>query len=300
MIPKYPTTTLTSDGCIVPWLAAEGLLAYTPENPPCRDYYFQYGWVMPAVIRSGDKRHYYFGAGHKSEADDVFRFWNDARARRTDHVVTRMGINADGSITAPIAVYRHPVGYNRKPGYIFIQHGSYQTIEQKSQPLIEKGLVVLYRGIEKTADFRYLHFDPSRLAPERFRAWSLYCKTQWWILSDSSISFKAVHDSVVRCETSHLHERTYISEKLAAECGLDLKEGGIGRTIWDYASQSFSLGKWVAERKFGPNYVAFQTPVDNIRITTFFAGEFEACIVDPSKLELLEACGCKACAVSLP
>ena len=45
----YSTTTRTSDDRLVPWLAAEGPLAYTPESPPVRDSFFQYGWVVPQV-----------------------------------------------------------------------------------------------------------------------------------------------------------------------------------------------------------------------------------------------------------
>ena len=35
----------------MPWLAAEGPLAYTPESPPARDSLFQYGWVLPQVCK---------------------------------------------------------------------------------------------------------------------------------------------------------------------------------------------------------------------------------------------------------
>jgi hypothetical protein len=38
------------DGHLVPWLAADGPLAYTPEEPPDRDYYFQYSWIIPGIF----------------------------------------------------------------------------------------------------------------------------------------------------------------------------------------------------------------------------------------------------------
>ena len=44
------TSTIAGDGRLVPWLAAEGRLAYRPEQPPERDYYFQYGWVLPEIF----------------------------------------------------------------------------------------------------------------------------------------------------------------------------------------------------------------------------------------------------------
>jgi hypothetical protein len=53
-----------------------------------------------------------------------------------------------------------------------------------------------------------------------------------------------------------------------------------------------TLSCWVAEHKFGPNYVVCKTPLTNIRMTTFFAGEHEARIVDPRCVEVVEAHGC--------
>jgi len=55
MAKRYSTSTVRSDGAIVPWLAAEGPLAYSPENPPDSNYFFQYSLLMPGVYR--DKRH---------------------------------------------------------------------------------------------------------------------------------------------------------------------------------------------------------------------------------------------------
>ena len=43
----YSTSTKASDDRLVPRLAAEGPLAYTPELPPASDSLFQYGWVLP-------------------------------------------------------------------------------------------------------------------------------------------------------------------------------------------------------------------------------------------------------------
>jgi hypothetical protein len=36
-----------------------------------------------------------------------------------------------------------------------------------------------------------------------------------------------------------------------------------------------------------------KTPLSNIRLTTFFAGESEVKIIDPSRLSLVEAVGCQ-------
>ena len=51
--------------------------------------------------------------------------------------------------------------------------------------------------------------------------------------------------------------------------------------------------RWVSENKFGPHRVVCRTPLTNIRITTFFAGEHEVRVLDPSRVELLDAIGCE-------
>jgi hypothetical protein len=80
---------------------------------------------------------------------------------------------------------------------------------------------------------------------------------------------------------------------VAQECGLNIAKDAFARALWDCHLQSFSLVRWPAQRKFGPNFVAFKTPLTNIRITTFVAGEYEVRIIDPSKLEPKEASGCR-------
>ena len=51
--------------------------------------------------------------------------------------------------------------------------------------------------------------------------------------------------------------------------------------------------RWVADNKFGPNYVIGTTPLDNVRITTYFAGEHEVRLLDPERFEIREAHGCR-------
>jgi hypothetical protein len=48
---RFSTSTLAGEA-FVPWLAAAGELAYSPDLPPERDYYFQYSWVLPAIFRT--------------------------------------------------------------------------------------------------------------------------------------------------------------------------------------------------------------------------------------------------------
>ena len=92
----YSTITRTSDDHLVPWLAAEGPLAYTPESPPVRDSLFQYGWVLPQVCKPGLRRHVYFGATRRDDARDVFAFWQHARRGTVARVAHHDGRFAGG------------------------------------------------------------------------------------------------------------------------------------------------------------------------------------------------------------
>jgi hypothetical protein len=50
---RFSTSTIIDSEYLVPWLSAEGSLAYTPTKPPARDYFFQYTWILPGIsIRS--------------------------------------------------------------------------------------------------------------------------------------------------------------------------------------------------------------------------------------------------------
>jgi hypothetical protein len=40
-------------------------------------------------------------------------------------------------------------------------------------------------------------------------------------------------------------------------------------------------------------YVVCKTPLDNIRLTTFFAGEHEVRVLSPYRVVLLESYGCR-------
>ncbi len=133
----------TSSNRLVPWLAAEGPLAYTPELPPERDSFFQYGWVLPQVCRPGLRRHAYFGAMRREAAHDVFE---DARRGAVDRFAHHEGTLVGPRIEAPIAVYRHN-GRRGDGTYVFIQHGSYQCVPRGEQPELEAGYVHLHRGI---------------------------------------------------------------------------------------------------------------------------------------------------------
>lgn len=85
---RFSTSTLIAGAEVVPWLAAKGELAYSPKSPPERDYFFQYSWVVPRILREGanKRRHYWFGDPSKDDPKVrlLFRFWNEARRGACD------------------------------------------------------------------------------------------------------------------------------------------------------------------------------------------------------------------------
>ena len=292
---RYPTGTVTAAGEIVPWLAAAGPLSYTPENPPARDYYFQYGWILPEVLKpDGDRRHHYFGVGVKDYADEVFAFWNDARVGQQTRVHMKIGSIGRSEVTAPIAVYLHRErAYRARWCYMLVQHGSYQHVPREDQPKMEDGIVYLYRGIQNAKIFRYLSFDEESFQVPETAAWEAYLRTQVAVLSDSAVSFNSIHDRTSRTETGGINDRSWMTDKIAARAGLNFDADGFSRRLWRNHHQCFALERWVAERKFGPNFVIARTPLTNIRITTFFAREAEAKVIDPGKVSLVETVGCQ-------
>lgn len=257
---RLETSTITDDGDLVPWLAARGPLAYTPETPPTRDYYFQYGWVMPGILSeyAEKRRHFYFGGQSKDEAAPIFAFWNAARERAATRVALLTGrltgsAAADG-VCAPVAVYA-ACDRLHGPGYVFIQHGSYQRLDVEEQPLLDAGEVVLYRGVGDSDSFVFQRVGSREPTGEVGAAWTRYAATQLHVMSDAVRSFNSIHDRARRSETTHILDGSWITDDFAASHGLDLTSCGPARDLWHVTHQSFTLVKWVAERKFGPSYI---------------------------------------------
>jgi hypothetical protein len=296
IVPKrYSTSTLIDAASCVPWLAAEGPLAYTPENPPAADYFFQYGWILPEIFsfKAHKRCHHYFGAPIRDHARPLFEFWRQARRREVDRAYLSFGSFVEDRLCAPVAVYRarlHP--HDESEQWLFIQHGSYQWISSADQPHVEEGHALLYRGIQTERTFRYPSVEGDRRQLANQRTWSRYLALQWRMLSDSTLSFNTIHDRTKRCETSCLNDGTWLDDQLAAEAGLDIHSDGFAHDLWEATTSAFSLERWVAEKKFGPHLVVAKTPLSNIRLTTFLAGEAEVRLVDPVRIRFLESVGC--------
>lgn len=282
---RFSTSTLLGEE-IVPWLASAGELSYSPNSPPDRDYYFQYSRVIPGIFQGGTRvsRHFWFGCPFKNDREVklLFAFWNRARQGDLDSLYVTNGRSWLEDVTAPLAVYRHSDVYPcTKERLVFIQHGSYLIADMESQPHIDRGEVVLYRGLQKAKVFLLRRLTT---ADVRRRLMRVHART----LADSVTSFNAMHCNVSRTETGWFNDRTFMLSDLCREAGLEPK-----RLIRSLLYSGYALEEWCAARKFGPNYVKLRTPLSNIRITTFVCNETEVKVIDPNKLEVIEAVGCK-------
>ncbi len=294
---RFSTSTVFGSGRLVPWLAAQGPLSYSPEEPPATDYFFQYSWILPGIFdpKVNRRQHRYFGSPLKDSTRFLFDFWEKVRKRNGAalHQYSQLGVFSDNEVKAPIAAYHHV----RKPydtaGSVLIQHGSYQWISDQDQPNIERGQALLYRGIAENMVFRCLQFPPEELSPANLDIWRKYLGVQAAMLSDSVLSFNTIHDRVNRCETGGLRHATWLGDEVATAAGLDIRSAGFANELWCAAQQSYSLDPVMGTRKFGPHYVVLKTPLSNLRITTFFAGESEVKIVDPSRVSLVKTVGCQ-------
>jgi len=182
-------------------------------------------------------------------------------------------------VTAPLGVYRHEDAGRER--LILMQHGSYYIGDPECQPYIDRGEAVLYRGIGKAETFR-LH----RLGSEEVRARLMNVHAQ--TLTDSVASFNAVHCNLLRCETGHFNDRSFLLDSHCRENGLAPDAPPIRSALYS----GYALEEWCGSEKFGPNYVKFRTPLANLRITTFVCNETEVKVIDPNKLVVMEAKGC--------
>ena len=209
---RFSTATITHDGLIVPWLAADGPLAYSPEKPPDRDYYFQYGWILPGIFadHTNTRRHFYFGASVKDhDTGKLFDFWKKARNGVVERVAYCAGVIDEETVISPVAVYRGAPDWRGRPTYLIMQHGSYQILPAADQPLIEAGEVMLYRGVQRSRKFRFPRLGTRD--PARRQTWRRYVEVQAYVLSDAVRSFNSIHDRASRSETGYIRDRSWVT-----------------------------------------------------------------------------------------
>ena len=117
---RFSTSTVIDSEYLVPWLSAEGPLAYSPTDPPAKDYFFQYTWILPGIFNPhvNLREHRYFGCPLKDSARFLFDFW--ANARRGDGLALQrycqFGFFSDNELRTPMAAYHHVRDYRDTPG----------------------------------------------------------------------------------------------------------------------------------------------------------------------------------------
>jgi len=283
---RFSTSTVIDSEYLVPWLSAEGPLASSPTKPPARDYLFQYTWIVPGIFNPqiNLREHRYFGGPLKDSAR--FLFDSRANARRGDgpalQTYCQFGFLSDHELKTPMAAYHHVRDDRDTPGSLLIQRGRYQWVSLEDQPSIPDGEVSLYRGIGQATRFLCLRFRSEELPPANGEIWRKYQRVQAGMLSDSILSVNTIHDRLKRCETAGLRDGTWVGDELATQAGLDIPSAGFARDLWHTAQQSYSLEPVTGVVEFGPHHVVVKIPLSNIRITTFFASEWEATTVDPA------------------
>jgi hypothetical protein len=176
--------------------------------------------------------------------------------------------------------------------YLLIQHGSYQLIEIKFQPLMSDGQVFVYRGIGKSKEYKQFNFDILSIGENQDPTFKNYLQLQAGTFFDSALSFNIAHEQIHRCETDFLKSENVWGD-LARTFDLNCVKDAFFKKLRHSYRQSFTLDESIASWKFGPNYVKCKTSITNIRLTTFFAGENEVRMIDPRKLEIIDTIGCK-------
>jgi hypothetical protein len=107
-------------------------------------------------------------------------------------------------------------------------------------------------------------------------------------LADSVTSFNAMHCNVSRTETGCFNDRTFMLSDLCREAGLNPQP-----PIRSLLYSGYALEEWCDARKFGPKLRETANSSIELRITTFVCNETEVKVIDPNKLEVIEAVGCK-------
>jgi hypothetical protein len=163
-----------------------------------------------------------------------------------------------------------------------MQHGSYYIGDIQCQPVIDRGELILYRGVQNEKTFRLYRLTDDA---KRGRLMRVHARS----LADSVTSFNAAHCNLLRCETGAFNDRSFLFDLHCRLEGLDEDDVAVRSALYS----GYALEEWCASRKFGPHYVKLRTPLTNVRITTFVANETEIKVIDPNKLQIVEAIGCR-------
>jgi hypothetical protein len=290
-VPKHSTNTVARSGELVPWMAAEGGLAYSPLDPPDSRYFFQYSFHMPDVFQD-PRCHHYFGCFSRWSDQDGWsnigflkRFWEDSRFRAVEEIIVKCGMLTGVGFLAPIACFTHA------NSIIAIQNGSYLKVAPTWQPKLMEGHLYLFRGIGEDKEYRQLRIELGKLTHDSLKVLESYYKSMYASFADSKLAFKVAHAATFRTETAFLRDDLSFFD-ICSEFNLHSESGEMGEALLKFHADCYSLCEGLCQQKFGPNYVKFMTPITNVRLTSFFAGEYEVRVIDPTLLEVIETVGC--------
>ena len=206
----------------------------------------------------------FIGAGiHGSSIDQ--KIW----AEEFDLVFLQNGHFDDrGNFHAPIAAYRAkltPASDLVNRLYVLFQQGNYRVFPESYRDYIEKGKLIVYRGIGGRTKFINPQIGDER--QERYKEYLAY--------SFASPLFALSYNHVSRAETDHVKRFNMDSPPLCRLYNY--------RSDFKDLEQSFSTSKIISSGKFGPSFVSFETPLDNLRIITEWTGEGEVRILYPGR-----------------
>jgi len=219
----------------------------------------------------------------------LFTFWNRARRGELDTLFVSNGRCGLEDARAPLAVYRHSDVYPcARERVIFMQLYAARQLLDRRYGITAPHRSRRSRSLQRSSEGEGVLLRRLITADVRRRLMRVHART----LADSVTSFNAMHCNVSRTETGWFNDRTFLLSDLCRQAGLEPK-----RPIRSLLYSAYALEEWCAVRKFGPNYVKLRTPLSNIRITTFVCSETEVKVIDPNKLEVIDAVGCSFRAV---
>ena len=173
-------------------------------------------------------------------------------------------LNDQGVLHTPMAVYQ--VHNYEGVGFLLFQRGNYQIIDASQDEFIKQGKIEIYRGIGQGTDCGRDLFSSYRNPPSFAHALLPYLIPGLILVSNRWAN---------NIEVSHIDSS--MEDGVYPYWELD----PLGVVKFPY---SFSTSKKIASQKFGPNYVSFVTPLDNIRLFSAWTGENEVRLLDHRKV----------------
>jgi hypothetical protein len=288
--------TVTGANTIVPWLAASGPMAYTPESPPKSDEAFKYGRLMPQAFK--EKGDFLYGQGEYNTepfTGNMKMFWEAAKKGKVDRVFYQEGKRTEDGFLAPMAAYAFSMfGY---PHFVLIQNGTYHVYGADEQPEIAAGRLRIHRGAGKDRDATHwiLPSASKVISPgvtgkdvlvdyyDLFLTTFLssaeaFMVANLWVNSSGS-------DHIEMCHYRHFATMFEASGRSMVD-GLKM----VGRQT---GGNRYMMNEKHVARKYGPNYVTVETALSNIRLAPQFTSDTLVSLIDPGRIDVIAEHGAR-------